>query len=182
MTLPIPSNVFVDGELTNEASWYARVFTPINTIYASVSPLVGQGYLGETDGPSAPTTMTTNGVVYVPGSSSLTVTLTSQRRLRVVTKTCVTQNTATPGRYVLTSAYNTGSSVNTATVVRLGNSSTQLLGLTANPSLAPLIDDHSVLLTTGTYTFYPAVSRSSGGTGSDNCNLGYTAVYDVGAV
>jgi hypothetical protein len=35
MTLPIPSLVFNDGELTNEAAWYARVFTPINTIYAA---------------------------------------------------------------------------------------------------------------------------------------------------
>lgn len=39
MTLPIPSNVFVDGELVNEAKLYTRVFSPINTIYATVSGL-----------------------------------------------------------------------------------------------------------------------------------------------
>jgi hypothetical protein len=34
MTLPIPANVFADGELVTEAALYARVFTPINTLYA----------------------------------------------------------------------------------------------------------------------------------------------------
>jgi hypothetical protein len=36
MTLPILSSVFADGELTNEASWYARIFTAINTIYTTM--------------------------------------------------------------------------------------------------------------------------------------------------
>lgn len=50
MTLPIASNVFLDGELTNEASWYARIFTPINTIYARLlndaqTTGVGTGFL-----------------------------------------------------------------------------------------------------------------------------------------
>ena len=36
MTLPIASNVFADGELTNEASWYTRIFSAINTLYAVV--------------------------------------------------------------------------------------------------------------------------------------------------
>lgn len=45
MTLPIPSNVFADGELVDEASLYARLFTPINTMYATLSalPLIQHG-------------------------------------------------------------------------------------------------------------------------------------------
>lgn len=39
MTLPIPSNVFVDGELVTEAALFARVFTPINTLYAQLQTL-----------------------------------------------------------------------------------------------------------------------------------------------
>lgn len=45
MTLPIPANVFADGELTNEASWYARIFSAINSMYTTLSalPLVQHG-------------------------------------------------------------------------------------------------------------------------------------------
>jgi hypothetical protein len=39
MTLPIPSNVFADGELTNELSWYTRIFSAINTMYGTLSAL-----------------------------------------------------------------------------------------------------------------------------------------------
>jgi hypothetical protein len=36
VTLPIPSNVFVDNQLIDEAGLYANVFTPINTIYSGL--------------------------------------------------------------------------------------------------------------------------------------------------
>jgi len=149
-----------------------------------VSPLTGALY-GEVDGPNTPTTMVTNGVVYVPGGTcSVTVTLATTRRLRIVTKTLVTQNTTATGRYQLTAAYNSGSSVVVGSVVRLGTSPypNESFVSTVNGSLIPMVDEHSVLLTAGTYTFYPAVSRVSGGTGSDSCSFGYTAVYDAGAV
>jgi hypothetical protein len=46
MTLPIPSNVFADGELVTEASLYARVFTPINTIYAQLQDIALATFAG----------------------------------------------------------------------------------------------------------------------------------------
>lgn len=38
MTLPIPSNVFADGQLVDEAGLFANVLTPINIIYAAQLP------------------------------------------------------------------------------------------------------------------------------------------------
>jgi hypothetical protein len=39
VTLPIPSTVFVDGQLVDEAGLYANVFTPINVLYAQLQTL-----------------------------------------------------------------------------------------------------------------------------------------------
>lgn len=39
MTLPIPSNVFTDGQLITEAGLYSNIWTPINTLYAQLLTL-----------------------------------------------------------------------------------------------------------------------------------------------
>jgi hypothetical protein len=46
VTLPISSSVFADGELVTEASLYARVFTPINTIYAQLQAIALATFAG----------------------------------------------------------------------------------------------------------------------------------------
>lgn len=56
---PIPSNVFVDGELTNEASWYGRIFTKINDLIAlAAENQVDTGIVGSAISPAAGNTIT----------------------------------------------------------------------------------------------------------------------------
>ena len=46
MTLPIPSNVFADGELVNEASLFSRVFAPINSVWTRAKQTLQVAALG----------------------------------------------------------------------------------------------------------------------------------------
>jgi hypothetical protein len=67
MTLPIPSNVFADGELTNEVKWYQRIFTAINTIYTSLTSLQASTLTGTTSA-----TTSASGIVNVSHSFGVT--------------------------------------------------------------------------------------------------------------
>lgn len=45
MPSPIPSNIFADGELTNEVKWYTRIFQTINGIigWGNALPTIQHG-------------------------------------------------------------------------------------------------------------------------------------------
>jgi hypothetical protein len=74
VTLPIPSNVFADGELTNEAKWYTRIFAAINSLYTQVQ----DGNITATaTGPASQTDYTT-----IADVISLSVPMTSGRTYR----------------------------------------------------------------------------------------------------
>lgn len=132
--------------------------------------------LGETVGSNSATTMPTNSVNYEPGSSSTTVVLADAQRVRVVAAALVNQNTTVSGDYRFHPAYNTGGSITTP--VTIGNGSRENARVTTG--LIAMTAEGTVLLAAGTYTFYPSVLRATGGTGTDNINLGYVAVYAAG--
>jgi hypothetical protein len=88
VTLPIPSTVFADGELTNEAKWYLRVFQAINSIYATQqsSPL---GIIGLGSGPASSTDYTS-----VAAAVTVNADVVAGRSYRVTGSTKGTQITA----------------------------------------------------------------------------------------
>jgi hypothetical protein len=181
VTLPIPSTVFADGELTNEASWYLRIFSAINSIYTQA----GGTNFGEAEGTTGNSVTLASGAgatSYLVPAAAVTATITTaQRRLRGLVTARVQSGSAT-GDYTIYVAWVAGA-VATLTGVTL-------LGLTgANAIITPGTGasnavtaraDHTVLLTTGTYTFFPVVQKAAGGSATDIANLGYCALYDAG--
>lgn len=113
MTLPIPSNVFADGELISEASLYARVFTPINTIYALLlggTPQIATGTVTILSGTSSITGTVTFGTAFAAAPSAVLCQVTASSNVGV-TVTAVTATNFSV-RAFATSGNNVG--VNTA--------------------------------------------------------------------
>jgi len=92
MTLPILSNVFADNELVNEASLYARIFTPINTIYSlllGITPQISTGTVTILSGTSSITGTVTFGTAFAVAPSAVQCQVTASSNV-AVTVTAVT--------------------------------------------------------------------------------------------
>lgn len=182
MTLPIPSNVFNDGELTNEASWYARVFTPINNVYAQALSHGGFLYV-ESEEPTSKVTLSSSSTNFlVPITTPATFSLTSTRRVRILVTARFNTASGTPGTYTIYAAYVTGTSATLSGSVRLGIAGAQqcLATATGGGGSPTGTAEHSVLLAAGVYTAFPIVQRVANGSATDTALLGYCAVYDMG--
>lgn len=181
MTLPIPSNVFSDGQLINEALLYANVFAPINTIY-QLAQASGGFLLAETDGTGSTTMSTGPGSTrYLVGTSGATFVLSAQRRVRIaVGANRYTSGSAT-GLYRLEVGYVAGSSatLSGATFLTSNQAATTTTGSAGAMSINT---EHSVLLAAGTWTAFPAATKVNSGSATDTVAGGYTAVYDAGNV
>lgn len=183
MTLPAPlgSGTFTDGELTNEVKWYTRVFQTINAIITFLSN-AGAGYLADLQAASSPVTLSAAATNFIATSPTVTVTLATQRRVRIYAAIAFTSGTAV-GHYRVWPAYQAGGSITAggATVPSvIGASIVNTSATGAGGQVAASVET-TVLLPAGTYTFAPLVQRVSGGSATDTASGGYVAVYDVAA-
>jgi hypothetical protein len=180
VTLPIPSNVFADGELTNEASWYARIFSAINTIYQQAAG-TNFGEAEGTSGNSVTLSSGAGGTNYLVPGAAVTATLATQRRVRIIVTCHISSGTAVGGYYPFI-GYVTGSTATLTGVTLLGNAGANQVSTVSTGGTGAQSGraDHTVLLPAGTYTFFPVVQKAAGGSATDTANLGYCAVYDAG--
>lgn len=183
MTFPL-ANPWIDGVEVAAIDLYTNVTSPINAL-AAIQAAAGQGFLGSATG-SPTAVLTTNGTyvaaILSSGASagcSVTVTLATQRRLRVFVAAALQMLTGTAGHFYLRAAYTVGASVGTQ--VGIGTPLPQTITQTSSTNGESMEGD--VLLAAGTYTFYPAYERTSGGGATDHySDTAYTSVYDMGAV
>lgn len=183
MTLPalLGSGTFTDGELTNEVKWYTRVFQTINALITFLSN-AGAGYLADLQAVASPVTLTAAATNFIATSPSVTITLATQRRVRIYAASAFTSGTAI-GHYRVWPAYQSGGSITAggATVpVTVGASLVNTSATGANGGVAASAET-TVLLPAGTYTFAPVVQRVANGSATDTASGGYIAVYDVSA-
>ena len=92
MTLPMLSTTFTDGELIAEASLFAKVFTPINTIYAlllGITPQISTGTVTILSGTSSITGTVTFGTAFAVAPSAVQCQVTASSNV-AVTVTAVT--------------------------------------------------------------------------------------------
>jgi hypothetical protein len=104
-------------------------------------------------------------------------------RYKITTSAQFVPASAANGRYLLQSSYNTGGSVVIGSAVSVG----QAIALTTDNTAAgggPAGNTAvgTVLLTAGTYTAYPVVTRNAGGNSSDTANTPYVLVEHIGVV
>lgn len=174
MTYPFASSTYVDPELVTSANFYSRVLAVLNTF-------LGGFLYGEDEGLSSDNvTVSATGTNFIVPATTVTFTLSQQRRVRIKTTcryTAVTSNAAA----VHLAAYVAGSSATLTGAVLLGqqgaNQCIVTPGVTNSVSLNA---EHSVLLAAGTYTAFPVVNKAVGGAATDTAQLGYCAVYDAG--
>lgn len=182
MTLPapIPSTIFADGELTNEAKWYTRIFSAINQMITFANN-AGAGYLDDLQAVASPVTLSAAATNFVSTSPTVTITISQQRRLRVVAATFFQSGTAV-GHYRVWPAYQAGASITAGgatALVAVGASivNTAATGVNGGVSAST---EATVVLPAGTYTFAPLMQRLANGSATDVATGGYIAVYDVG--
>lgn len=174
---PLP-NPWEDGEDLEAATLYARITEQLNALAAAAS----FGLLGSNSA-LGPVTLATAGQDFV-GPAKRVITITSRRKLRVVTSTLFSLDTSAPsgttGRYRVIPYFNVGSTANvsTGTTLQVGSSVVEIVEGVAGEQTAVIEGD--VTLNAGTYAFFGGVQRVSGGTSADVAGLSYVAVYDVG--
>jgi hypothetical protein len=159
---------FTDGTLVNKA----QLDVLVNAINAN------SNFYGQQTSSTA-VTLSTNAAF--AGSASVTVTLTEQRRIKVDVQAIFVMASGTNGRYLLYAGYNTGGSVTIGAVTGIGYALPQVIAATAQSS-SGWGQCGTVLLAAGTYTFYPVVQRSSGGSATDTAVNHQIIVYDMGNV
>lgn len=181
MTLPLSPTTYVDGELVTAANLYARVLTPINTIYAQISSLP-QGLLVKQ-------TRTVGGTGIGGAESMLSLlsqaafTLTTTRRVRWIFQLLLdTPSTSNIWPQVNVRRNNTGAAVATSDQ-RVAAARNYLTNAGTGQS-ASLSASGSELLTAGTYAYGLGFTTGAGTT----CNLAAASdfpstleVYDMGA-
>lgn len=113
---------------------------------------------------------------YVPASAQVTVTLLTQRRVRIAV-TAVLGAATVPSRMYVRAGYNTGASAGTPTLAGPTAATSQTTASYTGSAAC----EASVVLAAGTYTFYPACARSLGGGSTDVVAANGVAVYDEGA-
>jgi len=182
VTLPIPSNVFTDTQLIDEALLYANVFVPINTIYAQLQQQGGFLY-GETEGTSGNTvTLATLAATALVPNAAVTFTLATTRRVRIRAQARYSMASGASGACSVTAAYVAGGTATLTGVVLLGQSNANQVSTTTTGGAGSIAcaADHTVLLTAGQWTAFPVAVRTAGGSATDTALLGLTAVYDAG--
>lgn len=180
MTLPLSPTTYVDGELVTAANLYARLLTPINTIYAKLVA-APQGLLVK----SVRTTASGNlgGTEAMLGLlSQAAFTLTSTRRVRWRFQILLgSPSTTFIWPQINVRRNNTGAAVVT-TDQRVGVISAYLSTGGTTPQVTIQGED-SELLTAGTYAYGLGISTTAGTVqitaGSEFPAT--LAVYDVGA-
>lgn len=157
MILPIASNVFTDGELTTEASWYARIFTPINTIYATLvaSP---RGRLN--GGANTAGTGNVSTETMLSGMSQVAFTLASTRRVM-----CWFTGSMLAGSGAGTSGRLTLRRNSTGAAVTTSDTRVSLAGTPVNTAVTGVMTAAGVsteLLAAGTYAYGLSLLGTSG--------------------
>lgn len=170
MTLPLTSP-FTDNTFVNKAQ--------LDQVVASINA-VPFGMLAETLTGSTITLSTTSR--FAAGAVA-TFVLSATARVKITTSAQVVPGSATSGRYLFQSGYNTGGTAVVASFVGVGQSLALIAsntgaggGATGTPAVG------TVLLTAGTYTAYCGVTRSSGGSATDTTNTPYVLVEHIGTV
>jgi hypothetical protein len=150
------------------AAWANAVANFINNLYLGDNTVAG------------PVTLATTALV--AGGSSVTVTLAQQTRVRIYTQAMFTMLTATNGRYIIRSLYNTGAAVNVATAIQVQNPGAILIPplLAGSQGACSASTEGTVLLAAGQYTFSPGVQRASGGGATDTAANAYVSVQAIG--
>jgi hypothetical protein len=111
----------------NQAALDAAFSIPINDLYA-IAAAAGQGYIGEThDRGCRHADSTTSAFA---STASITFTLTTTRRVRIMGTIGVQANTA-PGHYSIRAGYNSGSSAVIGSFIGVGGSGFLLTTTTA---------------------------------------------------
>lgn len=172
------SNQWTDNEEVNAAKMYARIDTQLNAL-AAVLDANGQGYLADLYQSTTSTPLTAL-TTYYPTAAVVTLTLATQRRLRVEAQGTFTCSGSSPARYFIRPAYNSGSSPGTP--ITFGPAGSCVANATGANGAVSAASYGTNLFPAGTYTIYAAAYRAAGGSTSDSCEPAYVAVYDVGAV
>jgi hypothetical protein len=177
---PFTSTTFTDGEGIDNTKLFNRVLSWLNSLLAYILSL-GTGFVGETVSGSSVTLASAATKVAAAASVTWVVPAGLTGRYKITTSAQFVPASATNGRYLVQSSYNASGSVSIGSTIGVG----QAIAVLTNNSLAgggptgsPAIG--TVLLTAGTYTAYPAVTRSSGGNAADTVNTPYVLVEHVG--
>lgn len=174
MSIPHAPTGFV-----NQAALDTAFSTPINDLYA-IAAAAGQGFIGDSSAGSPVTLSSTSAFA---STTTVTFTLTSTRRVRLVGSIGIQANTA-PGHYSIRVGYNAGSSAVIGSFVNVGSPGFLMSTSTAGGNGAVSgVHEGTVLLTAGTYTAYLSIVRGTGTGGVTDVTLWpYVAVSDIGAV
>jgi hypothetical protein len=176
-------------QLVEPSEWYVLVVVSISgTKYWSIKGMGAGRFLNDAryasgtllataTGATGSGSLTSTSTNYVVGSSAVTIVLASQRRLRIAVNALIIPGSSTPGTYTVFPAYNSGG-YNLAGAGQVGSWGAQ--GSTTNNQGITISKEDNILLSAGTYTFYPIIQRLSGGSTTDTANYGYVAVYDAG--
>lgn len=174
MTFPIPSSALPDTSLVTAAQLNSKIYGPVNGL--------GGFLYGEDDGLVSDTVTLSSTADFLAAATFVTFTLAATRRVRVVTAARFQMTSGASGLYVVTSTYVAGGSATLTGAVKLGQAGANTFVVTVAGNTGTLKGgaEHSVLLTAGTYTAFPVVSRAAGGSATDTAALAYCAVYDAG--
>jgi hypothetical protein len=175
MTFPIPSSVFNDTELVNEAKLYTKVFAVINTL--------GGFLYGEADAATGDlVTLTSTGTDFIVPNCAVTFSLSAQRRVRIAIRVRFVSGTVI-GNCDIYPTYVSGSSATLTGATKLSGANTDRIATpaTGGNGAATGTSEHTVLLAAGTWTAFPVANRFSVGSATDRADSGYVAVYDAGA-
>lgn len=168
MPLPHAPTGFV-----NQAALDAAFTTPINDLWTAVSG----GYLGDANSGASITLSTTSDFA---GNGGQTFTLSSTRRVLILTIARY-QIASSAGRMTVQSGYNSGTSPSIGSVMKVGQGSFVTCTVTGLNGTASVPAFGTALLSAGTYTAYPVVTRVGGST-TDLANTFGTLVLDMGSV
>lgn len=172
MTLPLTSPFTTGAQVTK---------AQLDQLVAAINS-AGFGYAGDRFD-TGTVTMPATGTNYA-GSASVTITVppSTQRRYKVTCQAKFTANTV-PVRFVMWCGYNTGASanVNAASAVTSSSAASVSPPGTGSGDATTGTVVAAFLLTAGTYTFYPVLSRNAG-SNTDSATNFYVLVEDIGAV
>lgn len=123
-------------------------------------------------------TLTTGGTLYPITSAAVTVTLATQRNLRVVARgTRITMASGTNSLIRISACSNTGSGVSSPLPISAGMQ--VLVTVTGTSGVLSITEDTTAVYPAGTYTFSTCATRVIGGSATDTA-AGDIAVYDAG--
>jgi hypothetical protein len=115
------------------------------------------------------------------GSATATITVpTGGRRYRCTVLGNFAMLTGTNGRYTMQAGYNSGSTASIGSFTGVGSARPVFATVTGATNSVSNIAIGDVFLTAGTYTFYAAINRTTGGGATDVGGTFQTFLDDVG--